>query len=172
VVKPARQGSALGIRIAHKKSELPDKIIEALNFDDKILIEKYLKGREISISILGNRYLKALPPVEIVPHKEYFDFESMYSMGKTDYYVPARLSKSMYKKVEKIALDVHKILRCRDVSRTDMIVDEKLGPQMLEINTSPGLTETSLLPMAAEAINLSFENLIEKIVKMALKRSH
>lgn len=170
VIKPARQGSALGIKIAHKKSELPDRIIEALNFDNKIILEKYLRGKEISISILGNRALQALPPVEIVPHKEYFDFESMYSMGKTDYFVPARLSASTRKKVEEIALNVYRALHARDVSRIDMVIDDKLGPRVLEINTSPGLTETSLLPMAAEACKISFEDLVEKIAKMALKR--
>lgn len=172
VIKPARQGSALGIKIAHKMDELPDRIIEALNFDHKIVLEKYLKGKEISVSILGNRSLQALPPVEVVPHnKEYFDFESMYSMGKTDYFIPARISATMLKAVEEIALNVHRTLHCRDLSRTDMIIDEKLGPQVLEVNTSPGLTETSLLPMAAEACKLPFENLVDKIVKMALKRS-
>lgn len=170
VIKPARQGSALGIKIAHKKSELPDRIIEALNFDNKLIMEKYLKGTEISISILGNKVLQALPPVEIVPHKEYFDFEAMYSMGKTDYFVPARLSASMKKKVEEIAMNVYRVLQARDVSRIDMIIDKKLGPRVLEINTSPGLTETSLLPMSAEASKISFNNLVEKIVKMALKR--
>ena len=170
VIKPARQGSALGIRIVHKKSELPDKIIDALNYDNKIILEKFLRGQEISVSILGNRHLEALPPVEIVPHKEYFDFESMYSMGKTDYFVPARLSSSLRKKVEEIALNVHRTLHCRDLSRVDMIIDEKLGPAVLEINTSPGLTETSLLPMAAKTSKLPFENLVEKIVKMAIKR--
>jgi len=171
VIKPARQGSALGIKIAHKKSELPDKIIDALNYDNKIILEKFLRGREISISILGNRHLEALPPVEIVPHKEYFDFEAMYSMGKTDYFVPARISQKMLKQVEEIALNVHRTLHCRDLSRVDMIIDEKLGPAVLEINTSPGLTETSLLPMAARASKLPFENLVEKIVKMALGRA-
>ncbi len=171
VIKPARQGSALGIKIAHKKSELPDRIIEALNFDDKILIEKHLKGQEISISILGNKSLQALPPVEIVPrNKEYFDFESMYSMGKTDYFIPARISKTMRGKVEEMALNVFRTLHCRDVCRVDIIIDKELGPQILEANTSPGLTETSLLPMSAEACGITFENLVEKIVKLALKR--
>lgn len=170
VIKPARQGSALGIKIAHEKNELPDRIIEALNFDNKIIMEKYLKGKEISISILGNRALQALPPVEIVPHKEYFDFESMYSMGKTDYFVPARINASTRKRVEEIALNVYRVLHARDVSRIDMVIDERIGPRVLEINTSPGLTETSLLPMAAEACKISFNDLVEKIAKMALKR--
>ncbi len=172
VIKPARQGSALGIKIAHKKSELPDKIIEAFNFDDKIILEKHLKGKEVSVSILGKKRLHALPSVEIRPHnKEYFDFESMYSMGKTDYFIPAQVSTSLRNKIEKIALKVHKILHCRDISRTDMIIDKERGPQVLEVNTSPGMTETSLLPMTAAADNIPFETLVDKIVKMALKRS-
>ncbi|RJQ32161.1 MAG: D-alanine--D-alanine ligase [Actinobacteria bacterium] len=170
VVKPARQGSALGIKIAHKEAELKKAIIGALNYDHKIIIEKFIKGTEISVSILGNKKLKALPVVEIVPKKEFFDFASMYTMGKTDYYIPARLDAKLTKKVQDIALKVHKILQCRDVSRVDMIVDRKKNPQVLEINTSPGMTETSLLPMAAEAAGMSFEDLVDRIVKLALNR--
>jgi D-alanine-D-alanine ligase len=170
VVKPACQGSALGIKIAKTRDELPNALIAALSYDDKVVIEKYIKGTEVSISILGNDNPKPLPIVEIIPKKEFFDFESMYTMGMTDYFVPARLSDEMAKKVEEIALKVHKALKCRDVSRVDMKIGEDDIPYVLELNTSPGMTETSLLPMAAQAAGIEFSDLVEKLVNMALKR--
>lgn len=171
VVKPARQGSALGLKIAHTKKEIPNAIISALNYDNKIILEKYVKGTEISVSILGNSRPKTLPIVEVVTHKEFFDFDAMYTAGQTDYYIPARLSDSMTKKVNEVALSVHKTLNCRDVSRVDIII-EKNTPYVLEINTSPGMTSTSLLPMTAKAAGLSFEKLVDKIVKLALEREN
>ena len=169
IIKPARQGSALGIKVAHKKNEIPEAIISSLNYDQKIIVEKFLKGREVSVSILGNKSLSALPVVEIVTGKEFFDFDAMYSMGQTDYYIPARLTETMTKKVKDIAVSVHKLLKCQDLSRTDLIITNS-KPNVLEINTSPGMTSTSLLPMSAKAHGLSFEKLVDKIVKIAIKR--
>lgn len=170
VVKPARQGSALGLKIVHTKKEIPEAIISALNYDSKILLEKYIKGTEVSVAILGNKSLKALPIVEIVSHKEFFDFDAMYTAGQTDYYIPARLSDSMTKKVTDIAISVHKTLKCRDVSRVDIKIEKNI-PYVLEINTSPGMTSTSLLPMTAKAAGLTFEKLVDKIVRLSLERS-
>jgi D-alanine-D-alanine ligase len=169
VVKPARQGSALGLKIAHTKKDIPDAIISALNYDNKIILEKYVKGTEISVSILGNSRPKVLPIVEVVTHKEFFDFDAMYTAGQTDYYIPARLDTALTKKVNEIALAVHKILKSRDVSRIDIIIEKKI-PYVLEINTSPGMTSTSLLPLTAKAAGLTFEKLVNKIVKLALDR--
>lgn len=171
VVKPACQGSALGVKIAKKREELPNALIAALSYDDKVVLEKYIKGTEISISILGNDKPKPLPIVEIIPKKEFFDFESMYTMGMTDYFVPARLSKEMTKKVEDIALKVHKVFKCRDVSRVDIKIGEDNTPYVLELNTSPGMTETSLLPMSAQAAGIEFSDLVEKLVKLVLERN-
>ncbi len=170
VVKPARQGSALGIKFAQAEAELPNSLLAALSYDDKVLLERYVHGKEIAVSILGNMAPEALPPVEIVPKKGFFDFESMYTMGMTDYFVPARLDESMTKEVQALAVKAHKLLRCRDVSRVDMIIDEKVGPQVLELNTSPGMTETSLLPMAAAEAGKDFPELVEQLVGFALAR--
>jgi len=170
VVKPARQGSALGIKFAQSATELPSALIAALSYDDKVVLERYMHGTEISISILGNISPEALPPVEIVAKKGFFDFESMYTMGMTDYFIPARLEAGTIKQVQDLAVKVHKLLRCRDVSRVDMIVDEKLGPQVLELNTSPGMTETSLLPMSAAEAGIDFPELVERLVGFALAR--
>lgn len=170
VVKPARQGSALGIKFAKESADLPGALIAALSYDEKVLLEKYVKGMEIAISILGHDDPHALPPVEIVAKKGFFDFESMYTMGMTDYFVPARIDKKMTKKVQDLAIKVHKLLRCRDVSRVDMMIDEKAGPLVLELNTSPGMTETSLLPMAAAEAGIEFPELVERLVGFALAR--
>jgi len=170
VVKPACQGSALGIKIARTKEELPNALIAALSYDDKVVVEKYIKGMEISISILGDDNPTPLPIVEIIPKKDFFDFESMYTMGLTDYFVPARISDDMTKRVQEIAIKVHRVLRGRDVSRIDLKIGEDNVPYVLELNTSPGMTETSLLPMSAEAAGISFSELVEKLVGMALER--
>lgn len=171
VVKPARQGSALGIKFAHSAEELPNALISALSYDHKVLLERHVHGTELAVSILGHDEPKALPVVEIVTKKEFFDFESMYTMGMTEYFVPARIDDALKSEVQELALKVHQLLKCRDVSRVDMIVDEQDGrPYVLELNTSPGMTETSLLPMAAAEEGISFEDLVEDLVKMALAR--
>ncbi len=170
VVKPESQGSALGIKFVNDEDDLTQALTGALSYDDKVLLEKHIEGKEIAVSILGNDPPVALPIVEIETTKEYFDFESRYTMGATKYYVPARLSDSITKKVQDTALKVHEILRCRDVSRVDMILDKKGVPWVLELNTSPGMTETSLLPMAAKEEGIEFIELVDALVGMAYSR--
>ena len=169
VVKPAGQGSALGIKIAHKPEDLPKALIGALSYDDKVLLEQYIDGTELTVSILGNDPPTPLPIIEIVTQKEFFDFESMYRMGATDYFVPARLTDDEAEEVKEVSLNVHKSLGCRDVSRIDLIMSEG-KPYILELNTSPGMTETSLLPMAADADGIAFDDLVDQLVRMALER--
>ncbi len=169
VVKPAGQGSALGIKIVHQAEDLPKALIGALSYDDKILLEQYVDGTELTVSILGNDPPVPLPIIEIVTKKEFFDFESMYRMGATDYFVPARLTADEAEEVREVSLNVHRSLGCRDVSRIDLIMSEgKL--YVLELNTSPGMTETSLLPMAAAADGIAFEDLVDQMVRMAFER--
>jgi D-alanine-D-alanine ligase len=171
VVKPARQGSALGIKFAHTAEDLPNALISALSYDDKVVLEKYVHGTELAVSVLDTGDgAKALPVVEIVTKREFFDFESMYTMGMTEYFVPARIDEALRAEVQELGIRVHTLLRCRDVSRVDMIVDEAGQPFVLELNTSPGMTETSLLPMAAAEAGISFEDLVEDLVRMGLAR--
>ncbi len=170
IVKPESQGSALGVKFVNEKNDLTQALTGALSYDEKVLLEKYISGKEIAVSILGNDPPKALPVVEIEASKEYFDFESRYTMGATKYYVPARLSETITKKVQETALKVHSILRCRDVSRVDMILDKDGIPWVLELNTSPGMTETSLLPMAAKEEGIDFNELVDSLVRMAESR--
>jgi D-alanine-D-alanine ligase len=170
VVKPSAQGSALGIKIVKKQEDIPDAIISALGYSKKVIIEKFIYGTELAVSIIGKDNPRILPVVEIVPEKDFFDFESRYSPGKTNYFVPARLPKSLAEKVRETAVCVHNALKCSKLSRVDIILDEKEKiPYVLELNTSPGMTDTSLLPMAAEEAGISFEELVEKIIKLSLE---
>ncbi len=169
VVKPSAQGSALGIKVAFRQEELPDAIISALGYSKKIIIEKYVKGIELAVSIMGDPKPETLPIVEIVPQKQFFDFESRFAVDETEYFVPARLDRKTADLVKNTALDVHRSLACTKLSRVDIILDpENHIPYVLELNTSPGMTDTSLLPMAAQEAGMGFEQLVEKIVEMSL----
>lgn len=170
VVKPSAQGSALGIKMVEKEKELTDAIISALAYSKKVILEKYVKGVELAVSIIGKKNPVVLPVVEIVPKNNFFDFESRAKVGDTEYFIPARISDKEMKKVSDIALSVHKALECTDLSRVDIMFDKNEGvPYVLELNTSPGMTDTSLLPMSAKEAGMSFEDLVEKIVNMALE---
>lgn len=168
VVKPSAQGSALGIRIVNDKESIPEAIISALSYSKKVILEKFIDGVELAVSIIGKKP-RILPAVEIVPKKKFFDFESRSKTGETEYFVPARISASSDKKVKEVAMAVHNALKCTKLSRVDIIMDRKEEiPYVLELNTSPGMTDTSLLPMSAEAAGLSFEELVDEIIKMSL----
>ncbi len=172
VVKPAEQGSALGVKIVEKREDLAEALIAALGYDDRVIAERFIKGTEVAVSILGDDPPRALPVVEIVPRSGFFDFDSRYTPGMTEYFVPARLSSELTEEVKRVALLAHTTLECREISRVDIIVsDEDSIPYVLELNISPGMTETSLLPLAAEADGMSFEDLVEKIVKLAYANS-
>jgi D-alanine-D-alanine ligase len=170
VVKPAAQGSALGIKITASQEELPGAVHSALHYDERVLLEKYVKGTEVSASILGNDTLEALPLVETVPAAGFFDFDSRYTPGLTEYYCPARLDDEVAGRVTDVALRTHRALGCVNVSRVDIIVDEEGTPQVLELNISPGMTETSLLPMAASAAGIDFNRLLERLVELAMEK--
>ena len=169
VVKPSAQGSALGIKLVNNAGDLPDAIISALGYSKKVILEKFIDGIELAVSIIGKEKPKTLPIVEIVPKKKFFDFESRSKIGETDYFVPARISSSLDKKVKEVAIAVHNSLKCAKLSRVDIMLDRKEKiPYVLELNTSPGMTDTSLLPMAAEEAGISFEELVDEIIKMSL----
>jgi len=170
VVKPSAQGSALGIRVVNDKESLPEAIIYALSYSKKVILEKFIDGIELAVSIIGKEKPRTLPIVEIVPKKKFFDFESRSRIGETDYFVPARISSTEEKKVKETAIAVHNSLKCAKLSRVDIILEKKdKVPYVLELNTSPGMTDTSLLPMAAEEAGMSFEELVDEIVGMSLE---
>ncbi len=171
VIKPSAQGSALGIKIVEKEEDLPDAIISTLSYSKKVILEKFIEGTELAVSIIGENNPDILPIVEIVPKKNFFDFESRAKIGETDYFVPARISASAEKKVKETAMAVHDALKCTRLSRVDIILDSRKEiPYVLELNTSPGMTDTSLLPMAAEKAGMVFEELVQKIVKLSLEK--
>ena len=169
VIKPSAQGSALGVRLVNKKEDITEAIIYALSYSKKVILEKYIEGVELAVSIIGKENPRILPIVEIVPKKNFFDFESRATVGKTDYFVPARISSAEEKKVKEIAMAANDSLKCNKLSRVDIILDgkEKI-PYVLELNTSPGMTDTSLLPMAAEQAGMTFEELVNEIIEMSL----
>jgi D-alanine-D-alanine ligase len=172
VIKPAAQGSALGIRFARTPEDVPEALIAAFSYDDKVLLERYVDGRELAVGLLErDGEVQALPVVEARPKEEYFfDFEARYEIGKTDFVCPAELPADVATRVQEIAVSVFRLLGCYGFARVDMILSKDGDPQVLEGQAIPGLTETSLLPQAAEASGLSFEQLIELIIEQALTR--
>lgn len=168
VVKPVAQGSALGVRMVNEFEDLPEALVYALGYDERVLLEQRIFGREVAVSVIGNEEPLALPAVEVMPESGFFDFEARYTPGKTNYFVPARLTPGVAGEVRRLALEAHRLLHCKDLSRVDMIVGEDDVPYVLELNISPGMTETSLLPIAAEEAGMSFPDLVERLVSLAL----
>lgn len=164
IVKPSREGSTIGMSIVREQKELAEAIKNALEYDDKILVEEFIKGTEVTVSVLNG---KALPPVEIVPKSGFYDYESKYTVGKTEYFVPARIDKKVADHLAKISEKIVKEMGCRGMPRVDYIINEKGDACFLEVNTIPGMTETSLLPKAAKAVGLEFAELCEEILKSA-----
>ena len=172
VVKPSKQGSALGLTRVDGADGLAEALLSALSFGEAALVERWIEGPELAVSVLEDDegVPVVLPPVEIVAKSGLFDFSAMYTAGETDYYVPARLDAEVMDEVVHLARRVHELLGCRDVSRVDMVVSADGTPQVLESNTSPGMTEISLLPMAAEAADMTFQDVVERVVRSALAR--
>lgn len=172
VVKPAAQGSALGIRFAKEAADVPEALIAAFSYDDRVLLERHVEGRELAVSLLETEGgLTALPVVEAKPRQEYFfDFDARYEIGKTDFVCPAELPADVTARVQEVALDTYRLLGCFGFARVDMILADG-EPQVLEAQAIPGLTETSLLPQAAEAEGISFDQLVNLMLEQALARS-
>jgi len=171
VVKPTKQGSALGLSKVASPDELPDALLTALSFGEAALVEKWVDGCELAVSVLdGPGGVKVLPAVEMVPKSGLFDYTAAYTAGATEYFCPARLDDDVAAEVERLAGACHTLLGCRDVSRADLVVDATGSPFVLEVNTSPGMTETSLLPMAAGAAGIGFAEVVDGLVRAALSR--
>lgn len=168
VVKPVTGGSSIGMSIVDKWQDLNHAVNLAFSFCDSILIEEYVRGREFTVGILNER---ALPVIEIIPKNKFFDYEAKYKKGMTDYDVPAKLSKALAEEIQDAALCAHNLLGCLGCSRVDMIVDERGRICVLEINTIPGLTETSLLPKAASCVGIDFFNLCLTLIRLAYAKT-
>ena len=171
VVKPVSGGSSIGMSIVRSMDLLKSAVNDAFAFDKTVIIEKYIKGIEITGSVIGNDKPEALPVVEIVPDKDhdFFDFHAKYTTGITQEICPARIDDAISDKAKTYAKMAHKALFCRGYSRTDMILDDK-NIYILETNTIPGMTETSLLPLAAKTAGISFSRLLDKLIELGIKK--
>jgi D-alanine-D-alanine ligase len=167
VIKPARQGSSVGVSIVRKVDDLERACQLAWKHDDRLLAEEYIQGRELTVGIFDGR---ALPVIEIRPKQDFFDYEAKYTKGQTEYLVPAPLDATVEAKAKALALRTHDFLRCRDISRVDFMLAEDGELFVLEVNTIPGLTETSLVPKAARAAGIEFRDLCARLVQLALTR--
>jgi D-alanine-D-alanine ligase len=167
VVKPAGQGSALGIKFARTPADVPAALVAAFSYDRKVLLERHVAGRELAVSIIEELGApRPLPIVEAVPEEEdFYDFESRYEIGRTTFVCPARLDPGVADRTSELALEVYNQLGCSGFGRVDLMLEDGTGElYVLEANPIPGLTETSLLPQAADAAGISFDELIERIV--------
>ena len=164
VVKPTNQGSSFGVSIVHIEDQWETALKSAFKYSEEIIVEKFIKGKLLAIGMKGE---SPMPIVQICPKSGFYDYEAKYTSGKTQYICPANLSGKETKKCHGIAKKVFKVLRGRGLPRIDIILDEKETPYVLEMNTVPGLTPTSLLPMAAKELGMSFDDLIMEILKTA-----
>jgi D-alanine-D-alanine ligase len=169
VVKPVAEGSSLGVSICASEASLVTGVKEAFRYDDEVLVEEYIKGREITCCVTGNRELETLPLIEIVPGASYdfFDYAAKYSTGATDEICPAELDELIADRLRNYAKVAHHALQCKAWSRTDMIVRGE-DVFMLETNTIPGMTENSLFPRAARAAGLSMSALLDRLIELSL----
>jgi D-alanine-D-alanine ligase len=168
VVKPSAQGSALGIRFARSAADVPAALVAAFSYDSRVLLERYVDGRDLAVSILDD---EPLPVVEAVPQdEEFYDFEARYEIGRTSFVCPAELPDGLTEAAQELALRTYRLLGCSAFARVDLMLDAEGELTVLEANPIPGLTETSLLPQAAEAAGISFDALIGRILELALER--
>ena len=175
VIKPSDEGSSIGLSIIenfdsknkHKRKMLDQSILKCYKVSRNVIIEEYIDGRELTVGILGN---KILPIVEILPNNSYYDYECKYTKGKSNYIVPAdNISKDLERDIYNIAMQIYDLIGCRHYARIDFRLSKDNHPYFLEINTLPGFTDTSLFPMAAKALGISYKNLLLKIIKLAKK---
>ncbi|HEY4185303.1 MAG TPA: D-alanine--D-alanine ligase [Polyangia bacterium] len=169
IVKPAGEGSSLGVSLARDELELESAVEAALRFDDEVLVERFIEGKEVSVGVLDGQ---ALGAVEIVPRQPFYDFRSKHPTGRSDYHLPARLSPERYRSALRMAVMAHEALGCEGASRVDLIISDKGNEVILEVNTLPDMAPTSLLPKIAHAAGMSFDDLVEEILRGARLRAH
>jgi len=160
VVKPSREGSTIGVSIVHNPQQLEEGLAEALKHDSLVLIEDFIQGDEVTVSVLNG---EPLPIIQIVPKSGFYDYQSKYTPGQTEYLLPAPIDPVLYSRLQTVAVDACRVLSCRGAARVDFMVREKEF-YCLEVNTIPGMTETSLLPKAAQAAGMSFGELVMRIL--------
>ncbi|MFZ3063981.1 MAG: D-alanine--D-alanine ligase [Nitrospirota bacterium] len=169
VVKPVSEGSSVGVSIVSEEKGLKDAFDLAFKYGNEIIIEKYIKGREIQVGILGKR---ALGAIEIIPKRQFYDYEAKYTANMSEHIFPARLPEKVYNEVLELGLKAHRVLGCKGYSRVDLIIDSDNRPFLLELNTLPGMTNVSLLPEIAKGVGIDFNRLVEMILMEALKEDN
>jgi len=168
IVKPSRQGSTIGMSRVFREDDLLPAVKEASSYDSLILVERFVEGTELTISVLGNDDPIALPVIEIVPSTGFYDYKAKYTPGATEEIVPARINAEETLRVQELAVKAHKSLGCHGASRVDFIYDGREF-YALEVNTIPGMTPTSLLPRAAAAAGIDFAELLDTLIQLALE---
>ena len=173
VVKPNAEGSTVGLTVVTRPDDLPEALALAARYGPEVLIEEFIPGRELTVAVLGD---EALPIVEIRPHGGHYDYESKYTAGKTDYFCPADLPAPLAARIRELGVAATRALGCRGVTRADLRLSPRNEPYVLEVNTIPGMTPTSLVPMAAKAAGMSYDQLVARMIDLALgdwrKRTH
>ncbi len=169
VVKPVNLGSTLGVFIVERKKDLAGAIKRARGFGSPIFIEKYVKGKEVTVSILGNRNPVILPTIQIIAKKGFYNYHAKYTPGESFHLIPPKMPERSVRRAESIALKAHQVLGCRGFSRTEIIIDRKGNPWLLDVNTIPGLTKISLFPDAAKAAGISFSDLCAKLIELGIE---
>jgi D-alanine-D-alanine ligase len=168
VIKPASEGSSLGVNIIKKESMLEQMLEKTFQYGRRAIIEKFIEGREVHIAVLGSRVLGG---VEVRPSLEFYNYEAKYTSGLTEYIIPPQIDDEIYEKTKGIAYSAHTALGCSGASRVDFRIDGSGTPYVLEVNTLPGMTATSLLPKIAGFAGINFNDLIQEILKVAVKEA-
>jgi len=166
VVKPHAEGSSVGVSLVFKEEDIEPAVELAFRYSNEILIEKFIKGKEVQVGILGDR---ALGAIEIKPKHAFYDYASKYEKGMSEHFFPARIPSSVYQETLHAGLIAHRAIGCRGYSRVDFMIDERDVPYILEVNTLPGMTSTSLLPEIARGVGISFADLVEEILRLAIQ---
>lgn len=171
VLKSPCQGSSIGVVMVKKPEEIPAGVTEVFRYGDQLLAEEFLVGTELTLPILGNDELKVLPEIEITSEREFYDYQAKYTSGLCHHIIPARISEEDRESVRNIGVRAYRALNCVGLSRIDFIIDESKGPMVIEVNTLPGMTATSLFPDSARAVGMSFETLVSKILSFGIERT-
>ena len=171
VLKSPCEGSSVGVLIVKEKESLIDAIQEIFQYGELLLAEQFMAGTELTLPILGNDVLATLPIIEITSENEFYDYEAKYTQGMCRHIIPARISAPLQEKISQIGKAAYRALGCSGLSRIDFMLNDQGEPMILEVNTLPGMTEMSLFPDAARSVGMSFGELIEEIIRLALERT-
>ncbi|MCL2767883.1 MAG: D-alanine--D-alanine ligase [Synergistaceae bacterium] len=171
VIKPCSKGSTVGVTIVNEMKDLNNAFESAFKFENKVLLEEYIEGKEITVTVFGNKEPKALPIIEIAPKSGFYGYKDKYTPGATSYICPAQLDGNISSIIKEEAVKAHISLGCKVYSRVDMRLSEENKPYILEVNTVPGMTETSLVPKAAAAAGISFSKFLSQVIEMSYEIS-